>query len=121
MNQFERPLHCGIYCIPMCHESLVERLKDESSDVSRKILCSTGTNCILCMCYDRCFLAYSYTLVVMLALTHGISLLLAQIFFTSIGVIKILHIVSKRSKFFRQSSSSNCSLVGASSRIISLK
>ena len=49
----------------------------------------------------------------MLALKHGISRLLAHIFFTSIGIFRVLHIVSKKSKSFRQSNSCNCSFVGA--------
>ena len=55
----------------------------------------------------------------MLALNHGISRLLAHIFFTSIGMFKILHIVSKRSKFFGQSNYCNCSFVGASCLLFS--
>ena len=53
----------------------------------------------------------------MLALNHGINRFLAHIFFVSIGMFRILHIVSKKSKSFRQS---NCSLVGASCLLFSL-
>ena len=55
----------------------------------------------------------------MLALNHGIRRLLAHIFFTSIGMFKILHIVPKKSKYFRQSNFCNCSLVGAACLLFS--
>ena len=55
----------------------------------------------------------------MLALNHGISHLLAHSFFTSIGMFRILLVFSKRSKYFGQSNSYNCSLVGGSCRLFS--
>ena len=55
----------------------------------------------------------------MLALKHGISRLLAHIFFTSIEIFRILHVVSQRSKSFRQSNSCNYSFVGVSCRLFS--
>ena len=72
------------------------------------------------LCFDICFLAYLYNSVVMLALNHGISRVLDHISVNSIGMFNNLHPVSKKSKYFGQSSSSNSSLVGASCHLFSL-
>ena len=72
------------------------------------------------LCFDLCVLTYSCNQAVMLALNHGISRLLAYIFLATIGILKILHFASKRSKLYKKSSSSDCSLVGASCRLFSL-
>ena len=101
------------HCIPMSHESSLE------SSCPNVQLIHTYTLYTL-PCFDICFLAYSYKHAVMLALSHGISRLLAHIFFTSNGMFRILHIVSKRSKSFRQPNFYNCSRVGASCLLFSL-
>ena len=98
-----------IQCILKSHKSSLER---SCSNVQLILTVHSAS-------FDLCFLTYSYNHAVMLALNHGISCLLAHIFFTSIGMFKILHIVSKRSKSFRQSSSCNCSLVCISFRLFS--
>ena len=97
------------------------KLEDPSGFVkvaSRKLVhqCPADTHCTL---FEKSFLAYSYNHAFVLALNHGIRRLLAHIFFTSIGMFKILHIVSKRSKSFRKSNFCTCSLVGASCLLFS--
>ena len=52
------------------------------------------------MCFDICFLAYSYHHAIMFALNHDICRLQVHTFFTSIGMFKTFHIVSKRGPYF---------------------
>ena len=101
-----RFFHCGSHCIPMSYENSLE------SVCSSVQLIRTVHSAVL----DICFLAYSYIHAVMLAINHCMSRLLAHIFFTFIGMIMFLQTVSKRSQFFRQSSSSSCSLFRISCR-----
>ena len=96
--------HCGSYCIPMgrksslgSFQSYVHLVRTVHSAVFRHML------------FGRLIQPGSQV-----ALNNGITIVLAHILFTSFGMLKILHIVSKRSKLFRQLSSLNCSVVGAS-------
>ena len=105
---FRSSLHGGGHCIPMGYKS---SFKSSCSDVQ---LISTVNSAVL-----RHMFLGSYNHAVMLALNHGISLFLAHIVFTSIGMFKIWHIVSKRSISFRQSNSCKYSLVGVSCLLFS--
>ena len=104
-----RPLHGGGYCSPMSYKSSLE------SSCFNVQLIRTVHSAV----FNICCLAFSYNHSIMLALNHGISRLLVHIFFTSNGMFKILHVVSKRSKSFRQSNSCNCSFVGVSCLLFS--
>ena len=68
------------------------------------------------LCFDICFLAYSENQAVMLAPWHQSS---SGPFFYFHRNCQDFHIVSKRSKSFRQSRSSNCFLVGACCQLFS--
>ena len=108
-------LFTAVVCIPMSYKSPIESSCSRSSWYALYIL----------LCFDICAstysaLAYSYNHAVMLALNHGISRLLAHVFSTSIELFKILHVVSKISKSFRQSNSRNCSFGGVSCLLFSL-
>ena len=106
-SRFTHPgdaLYGSVHCIPMSYESSLE------SSCSNVQLIRTVHSAVLRHMLLSIFVQHA----VMLALNHGISRLLALIFFTSIGMFRIFHIVSKRSKSFRKSNFCNCSLVGTS-------
>ena len=110
---FTRPgnsLYSGGHCIPMSHGgslesscSNVQLIFTVHSAVLRRMLLSIFAQPCSHVSSEPC-----------------INRLLSHIFFTSIGMFKILHIVSKRSRSFRQSNFRNCSLVGASCLFFSL-
>ena len=103
-------IHC--FCV---HFRCVTNARSKASDPM-----SSWCELYTLLCFDNSFLANSYNQAVILALNHGIRRFLIDIFITSIALFNILHVVSKRSKSLRQSSSFNCSLVVASCRLFSL-
>ena len=104
-----RSLHCGCYCIPMPYKSLFENSRSCFHQI-RIVHYAVLRHMLLGILLQPCSQVGS---------EPGHQLSSGPDFFTSIGIFKIFHIVSKRSKYFIQASSSNCSLLGASCRLFS--
>ena len=101
--------YCGGHCIPMSYKS---SLKSSCSNVQliRTIHFAVLRHMLLSILVQPCSHIVSKT-------WHQSSC--GPYIFTSIGIFYILHIVSKRSKSFRQSNSCNYSFVGASCLLFS--
>ena len=101
--------HWGGYCNPMSYKSLLKS-SCSNDQLIRTVHSAVLRPMFLGILLQPCSHVGS-------KLLHQSSL--AHTFFTSVGMFKIFHIVSKRFKSFRQSNSCNCSFVGASCLLFS--